>query len=84
MKKKLIVNGVEVYKHRNYSAYRAADCRATGLPMYTGADRPRNLLSTTQRQRSRHPVREDELPTAWFRVMNGYVPLYEKVEGDRE
>ena len=79
----LTVNGIQLEPHKNYPhEYPAAQCRKTGLPMYTGWKARQKhpggeLFSRTQRKNAKHPVRQGEQPAAWYRTNNGYVPLYE-------
>ncbi len=82
----VIVNGVTVTPHKQYPGqYPAAQCRKTGLPMvdwfgrisYPGG----KLYSRTQRKQAKCPVQQDELPVAWYRMCNGYIPLYLAGEG---
>lgn len=80
----LTVGGVTIHKHERYSAYPAARCRETGLPLVCKEDRKpgglvENLQTAGERKKSGYPVKDGEEPKAWSRVANGYIPLYEKV-----
>lgn len=85
--KEIVVGDVVVHLNDRYPAYKAKEVHATGLPIYTSIDRSaggsaEHLQSTTQRKRTGFPVKANELPVGWYRVCNGYVPLYK--EGERE
>lgn len=69
-----------------YNCYTAETVKKTGLPMVGGdmskaeysqkyADK---WLSATRCKNIKQPVKDDEEPVAFYRVMNGYVPLYER------
>lgn len=65
--------------NEHYGTYTAEYCRSTGLPMYQKSDyeKRKNLYSCTQRKRMGKPVIDNEQPVAFYRVLNGYVGLYE-------
>nr|DAY60595.1 MAG TPA: hypothetical protein [Caudoviricetes sp.] len=71
-----------------YKCYFAKDCRATGLPMVTYGyknypEYANKWLSKTRCKKIKQEVKEDEEPVAFLRVMNGYVPLYYREEGNK-
>lgn len=81
--KEITVGSVVVHMNKGYPAYKAKDVHMTGLPIYTSIDRraggaAEHLQSTTQRKKAGFPVQENERPLGWYRVMNGYVPLYKE------
>ena len=77
---KITVNGIELVPHQRYGTYLARDCRKTGLPMLDKNSRyqpgAKEYYSRTQRSRMHKPIQGGEAPEAWYRVENGYVPLY--------
>ncbi len=82
-RKDLVVNGVSVRRHERYPAYMAEDVKKTGLPIYSRKDRSTGgaaarLQSMSQRRKSGKPVEAEEEVKGWYRVQNGYVPLYER------
>ena len=69
--------------NRYYKCYTADSCRATGLPMlerYNYEEYANKWLSKTRCQKIKQPVREGEEPVAFYRIYNGYVPLYDRSE----
>ena len=66
-----------------YKCYTAEYCRTTGKLMLNKnsyepyADK---YLSTTRCKAIKKPVQEGEEPIAFYRVMNGYKPLYDRSE----
>ena len=69
-----------------YKCYTADSCRKTGLIMFGSSDTPKSkyseyadkYLSKSRCKLIKKPVKDDEQPIAFYRVMNGYVPLYDR------
>lgn len=76
-----------------YKCYTAQSVRETGLPMVGGKDITKDeytlkyanrWLSKSRCKQIKKPVQEGEQPVAFYRVHNGYVPLYERSIDDVE
>lgn len=67
--------------NEKYGTYTAEYCKSTGKPMYSKNEYEyrRGLYSKTQCRRMGKPVTEREEPVAFYRVMNGYCGLYERI-----
>lgn len=70
-----------------YKCYTAKSCKTTGLPMvdfgYSNFPEKANVwLSKTRCLKIKKPVEAGEEPVAFFRVYNGYVPLYLRDVGE--
>ena len=69
-----------------YKCYTAESCRATGLPMFGSKELSKEeyskyanrWLSKTRCKQIKRPVVEGENPVAFFRVKNGYIPLFDR------
>lgn len=76
------INGKEVKAwNAYYKCYTAEYCKALGLPMLNNKtyDKYSNKwLSSTRCNKIKKPVTEDEYPVAFYRVKNGYIPLFER------
>ena len=71
--------------NKYYKAYRAAYCRATGLPMYGSKDfaevQAKELYTKTRAKHDKVQIDESK-PVGWYRMQNGYTPLFRAI-GDR-
>lgn len=71
-----------------YGYYSADYCRQTGLPMYRSKEEYAPLaqifLSKTRCMAQGRLVSASEKPIAFYRVMNGYCPLYDRREQTEE
>ncbi|EGT4141303.1 hypothetical protein EQY97_10220 [Clostridium perfringens] len=82
MQKKSIFEVLEFNNY--YKCYTAESCRKTGLPMFGGNiskeeyyDKYKDkFLSKTRCKEIKKPVYEGEEPVAFYRMLNGYIPLY--------
>lgn len=66
-----------------YKCYTAAYCKLTGLPMmdkYDYGPCADKWLSPSRCKKAGKPVQQNEKPVAFYRVMNGFCPLYERSE----
>jgi len=79
------LNGERILKYNGYyKCYTSAYARSTGLPMFGGSELTKadynefadKLLSKSRCKQIKKPVTSEEKPVAWYRVKNGYVPLY--------
>jgi len=65
---------------------RRHEVEATGKPFYTKfSDVPEGLVLKSQARRMNQPVQEGEEPVAYVLVrrMNGYMPLYDRIETEK-
>lgn len=65
-----------------YNQYKAAWCKKSGLPMYSKNDWDKierdELYSVTRAQRARVAI--GTTVCAWYRMANGYIPLFKRKE----
>ncbi len=64
-----------------YGYFPAEYCRETGLPMYDQLTYRPYVDKYLSRSRCREigkPIKENEQPVAFYRVMNGYCGLYDR------
>ena len=69
--------------YNSYGYYTADFCRETGLPMYnqlTYKPYSDKFLSKTRCRVIGKPVKDNELPVAFYRVKNGYCGLYDRTD----
>lgn len=82
------LNAIQIAKNKaaglplnDYGLYPAAYCKSTGLPMYS-RDNYKTVahmyLSKSRCKKIGHPVQENETIVAFYRLMNGYTPLYDR------
>lgn len=79
--KNLLEKNEESY-NSYYKLYRAEYCRKTGLPMYNWRDYPQmiaNGIYTKTRAKQEKVIIDEESPVAWYRLKNGYTPLFKAV-----
>ena len=66
-----------------YNQYKAAWCKKSGLPMYSKNDWGKiekdGLYSVTRAMRARVKI-DTETVCAWYRMANGYIPLFKRKE----
>lgn len=73
------IGGVFIRYAPKLRAYRADDCRQSGLPMYANKiEVPSGLKTRAERKKEKNPPGENELPVAWLRSVYGYSPLYKE------
>ena len=73
------VGGVFIRYAPKLRAYRADDCRRSGLPMYANkSEVPPGMKTRSERKKEKNPPKENELPAAWLRCVYGYSPLYKE------
>lgn len=69
-----------------YKQYKAAWCKKSGLPMYTKNDWGKiekdELYSVTRAMRAKVEIDKTAV-CAWYRMPNGYIPLFKK-KGDTQ
>lgn len=62
-----------------YKMYRAEWCRKSGLPMYSSKDWPaiesEKLYTKTRAKKEKIQI-DDSKVCAWYRMTNGYTPLF--------
>ena len=79
--KDLLKKTPETY-NKYYKAYRAAYCHSTGLPMYGHKDFPevqeKRLYTKTRAKREKVQIDESQ-PVGWYRMPNGYTPMFRAV-----
>ena len=65
-----------------YHLYRAEYCKATGLPMFSGktafTDCVREGFYTRTRAKVLKIQIDDTRPVGWYRMKNGYAPLFKE------
>lgn len=80
-----IIDTLDYDEH--YRCYTAESARKTGLPMIGNKDFTKDeyaekyfnkWLSKSRCKQIKQPVQDNENPVAFYRVKNGYVPLYER------
>lgn len=79
--------GVDYY-NTYYKCYVASYVKTTGLPMFGGSELSKldyekyadKWLSKTRCEKIKKPVKDGEAIVAWYRVKNGYIPLYDRSE----
>ena len=74
----LLQKSFEAY-NSYYGLYRAEWCRRTGLPMYSRKDWEiieRERLFTKSRAKREKVNINDNIVCAWYRMQNGYTPLF--------
>ena len=72
--------------NKYYKAYRAAYCHSTGLPMYGSKDfaevQEKGFYTKTRAKREKVQIDESQL-VGWYRMPNGYTPLFRAVDGQQ-
>lgn len=70
-----------------YKQYKAAWCKKSGLPMYTKNDWGKiekdELYSVTRAMRAKVEIDKTAV-CAWYRLANGYIPLFKRKEQQNE
>lgn len=66
-----------------YKCYTSEYCKLMGLPMLnheTYKDYAEKWLSPSRCKKAGKPVQEGEKPVAFYRLVNGYCPLYDRTQ----
>lgn len=85
MKQEITVNKADLLEkninsyNSYYKLYRAEYCKKTELPMYSWKDYDymiANGIYTRSRAKAEKVVIDETCPVGWYRLMNGYTPLF--------